>query len=134
MRDSKNRDRIRYLLLMSEDGMTVSELKDHIGTTEDNIRKMLSKMYGCYIARWQTPRVEHLGGSLAAVWKSVEVPPHAPDPSGRVEILKHIAKNRKPVAKKTPRPLPQPVAANEPYKPSGLTKWASPPPWATKER
>jgi hypothetical protein len=120
--------------------MTVTELTKAIGTTPDNIRKMLGKMYGCYIDRWVPSQSPEFGGSLAAVWKTVEVPENAPDPSGRVESLKTYNKDRKerkvskPLDKPKKKPLPQPVSINEKQKLFNLTKWITPPPWASKER
>jgi hypothetical protein len=133
MRDAKNRDRIRFLLLHSENGLTVNELTEQVGTTKDNIRKILAKLYGCYIDHWVSSGIaSKQGGSLSAVWKCVEVPAHAPDPSGRVESLKSTAKMRivgRPLDKRKRTPLPKPSGDSSPTT-TGLTRWASPPPWA----
>jgi hypothetical protein len=131
MSSDKTRNTIRFLLLHSENGRTISSLADEMGVTRANIRKVLAKMYGCYVSHWVESQRPEFGGSLAAVWKSVEVPEHAKDPSGRTESIRQYARSR-PLDVKKERKLPTPVPKKVEYQPSNKTRWVTPPSWATK--
>lgn len=70
---------IRELLLESEDGLTIQEIADKLGTGYKSIQKTIKLIWGVYIDRWAVPK----RGQFAAVYMCVVVPPHAPHPTER---------------------------------------------------
>ena len=70
---------IRETLLASEDGMTIQEIADKLGTSYEPIQKAIKLIWGVYIDRWTVPK----RGQYAAVYMCVPVPPHAPRPTER---------------------------------------------------
>ena len=72
-------DKIRGLLLESEDGLTTSQLAKHMGTTYKSLQKTMQKVWGIYIDRWAVPK----RGQFAAVWMCVPVPESTPHPTER---------------------------------------------------
>jgi hypothetical protein len=127
MSTSDNRDKVRKALLET-DGLTVAELYEIVGTTPDNIRKMLRKMYGCYISGWKPVGLN--GGAMAAIWSCVRVPADMPDPTGRTESIRDsfkdpnkMVKTKQYHASRRKKEMPT----------SNKTRWAFLPPWFKKE-
>lgn len=127
MTSAKNRDKVRMALLASDDGLTVAELHEIVGTTPDNIRKMLRGLYGCYISGWKP--VGSSGGALASVWSCVRVPQNLPDPTGRTESIRESFKDPNKMVK-TKKYHEQSRKKQLPA--SNKTRWAFIPPWFKK--
>ena len=69
---------IRELLITSDDGMTIKEIAQKLGSTPDAIRKSMRTVWGIYIDRW----VKASRGAYAAVYMCVDIPEDAPHPTG----------------------------------------------------
>jgi len=69
---------IRDILLEAEDGLTLVEIGEKMGTTERSLRKTIGIVWGVYIDRWTNPK----RGQYAAVYMCADVPEDAPHPLG----------------------------------------------------
>ena len=70
---------IREILLESEDGMTIQQVADKLGTGYKSIQKTIKLIWGVYIDRWTVPK----RGQFAAVYMCIDVPESAPHPTER---------------------------------------------------
>lgn len=73
-----SQESIKAALRANPDGMTVAELARHTGKDRDNIAKLMKKMGGVYIDRWQPVNRGPL--PYSPVYVMVEVPEDAPMP------------------------------------------------------
>lgn len=67
---------IRELLITADDGMTIKEIAQKLGSTPDAIRKSIKAVWGIYVDRW----VKVTRGAYASVYMCVDVPEDAPRP------------------------------------------------------
>ena len=75
------KQKIRELLLSSEDGMTIKQICQRLDREYHNISKLVKTMPDAYIDRyreWQTNCYE-------AIWCVVEVPANCPKPERKKE-------------------------------------------------
>jgi hypothetical protein len=84
---------VRKLLLDSDDGLTIKELSDATGRTQDVIISTLSRTYGCYVGRWCKHHPASL--KLSAVYYCVVVPAGAPNPEGEISVDERREQHRK---------------------------------------
>jgi len=120
-------DRVRELLIANPDGMTIPQIVGALDKSDNVVRYAVQRMPDVYIDRWV--QAEN-AGKFAAVWVRADIPEDAPRPDGkshpsrkeRVETYRNKAREQH--AKRAAKRLsPPPVS-------QGLTRWASPPPWA----
>lgn len=69
---------IRRALKKTDDGMTITELKEATGREYGRISSVIRQMSDVYIDRWQQPLKR--GGGYAAVYVLVKVPENCPKP------------------------------------------------------
>lgn len=68
---------IRDILLAADDGLTISQIAQQLGTPDESIRVTIRTVWGVYIDRWTKPR----RGQHAAVYMCVSVPENIPRPT-----------------------------------------------------
>jgi hypothetical protein len=67
---------IRDILLVADDGLTISQIAQQLSTPDESIRVTIRNVWGVYIDRWTQPK----RGQHAAVYMCIEVPENAPKP------------------------------------------------------